>query len=134
MGYVMRLNKLERAVMDIIKENLVDNPHYIEEVLEHGCESGIVSELIYYVDTIAWFEKYDTEIMPMVKEYMDQIGENDVCLMFMNKIDMSDVLNRTTQFTNLLAWFSFEEVTRQLSQSHNYYLQTLGAVNLEEVA
>ena len=33
----------------------------IEDVTRHGCSGGTISELIYYADTSAFYEKYKEE-------------------------------------------------------------------------
>ena len=46
----------------------------LENVLTHGCESGMVNHLTYYTDTVKYFEKHEIEIMEMLK----QLGIEDV--------------------------------------------------------
>ena len=36
------------------------------EIDNHGCKSGVCSEHIYYVDTIAFFDKYEQEILDLI--------------------------------------------------------------------
>ena len=47
-----------------IKEWLMDTQERstIEDAVQHGCQGGTISELIYYVDTEAFYEKYKEEI------------------------------------------------------------------------
>ena len=46
----------------------------LQDLLEHGCESGQVNHLIYYADTVAYFEEHESEIMEM----LEQLGIEDV--------------------------------------------------------
>lgn len=46
----------------------------LENVLKHGCESGMINHLIYYTDTVAYFEEHENEIMEM----LEQLGIEDV--------------------------------------------------------
>ena len=46
----------------------------LENVLTHGCESGMVNHLIYYKDTVKYFENHESEIMEM----LEQLGIEDV--------------------------------------------------------
>ena len=46
----------------------------LENVLTHGCESGMVSHLIYYTNTVAYYEEHKSEIMEM----LEQLGIEDV--------------------------------------------------------
>ena len=36
------------------------------EIDNHGCKSGVCSEHIYYADTIAFFDKYEAEILDLI--------------------------------------------------------------------
>jgi hypothetical protein len=55
--------------------------------------------LIYYKDTHEWFDTYYDEIMELVEEYEEMLGEK---------------LNWEGDMKNWFAWFSFEEATRKL--------------------
>lgn len=46
----------------------------LENVLTHGCQSGMVNHLIYYTDTVAYFEEHEEEITEM----LEQLGIEDV--------------------------------------------------------
>ena len=46
----------------------------LQELLEHGCQSGMVNHLIYYKDTVKYFEEHESEIMEMLA----QLGIIDV--------------------------------------------------------
>ena len=43
-------------------------------ILTHGCQSGMINHLIYYKDTVKYFEKHENEIMEMLEE----LGIEDV--------------------------------------------------------
>ena len=38
----------------------------LQEIANHGCESGVCNEHIYYADTIAFFDKYEAEILDLI--------------------------------------------------------------------
>ena len=38
----------------------------MQEIANHGCESGVCSQHIYYADTIAFFDKYEGEILDLI--------------------------------------------------------------------
>ena len=38
------------------------------EIDNHGCKSGVCSEHIYYADTIAFFDRYEGEILDLIHE------------------------------------------------------------------
>ena len=47
---------------------------HLEDINNYGCESGQVNHLIYYKDTVKYFEKHENEIMEMLEE----LGIEDV--------------------------------------------------------
>jgi len=38
----------------------------LQEIADHGCVSGVCSKHIYYADTIAFFDKYEAEILDLI--------------------------------------------------------------------
>ena len=38
-----------------------------QEIANHGCQSGVCSQHIYYGDTISFFEKYEDEITDYIE-------------------------------------------------------------------
>ena len=38
----------------------------LQEIANHGCKSGVCNEHIYYADTIAFFDKYEGEILDLI--------------------------------------------------------------------
>ena len=46
----------------------------LDNILKHGCQSGMVNHLIYYKDTVAYYEEHESEIMEM----LEQLGIEDV--------------------------------------------------------
>ena len=72
---------------------------FFEDLLNHGCISGMVSSLIYYSDTEKFFDKYYEEIIWLKSEYEESIGQP-------LKLDFN--------LKNTLSWFAFEETARKL--------------------
>lgn len=138
---------LEREVMEIIKDQGTEEEQkeFMLDVLSYGCQSGMVSELIYYHQTEDWFKKHRPEIMTMLNNFVDDVGMEapqlfgdkwisleDIEMSFETDFDYDDfendeefdeaVDNAYIEFmenvdvelenSNLLAWFSFEEMTR----------------------
>ena len=48
------------------------------DVILEGCQTGIVSELIYYSDSCAFYEKYKEEIWDRLYEDADSMGCDSV--------------------------------------------------------
>ena len=72
---------------------------FFEDLLNHGCISGMVSSLIYYSDTEKFFDKYYEEIIWLKSEYEENTGQS---------------IQIPHQMKNHLAWFAFEETARKL--------------------
>jgi hypothetical protein len=116
LAFVRRCNRLL---------NLIDNNNKIvfiyyncytndfDDILNNGLQSGIISELIYYKDTLAFYKKYQSEIVGLLNEAVSSSGMYTEDL-FGNKWDKQDPFALETNNRNLLTWFAFEEITRQL--------------------
>lgn len=106
-------NRLTKAIKEIAEQEPVtieaavaqeallhdDIPTFFEDLLNHGCVSGMVTSLIYYTDTHSFFDNYYDEIEELRYEYQQSTGlplsiENDL--------------------KNDLAWFAFEETARRM--------------------
>lgn len=61
---------------DVINFLLEDVENYspqdkLQDLLQHGCESGMVNHLIYYTDTVKYFGDHESEIREFVSEVYD---------------------------------------------------------------
>jgi hypothetical protein len=90
--------------------------------VSRGLQSGIISELIYYSDTTKWYKKYRKEIAKMLMDTMNEMGVDSPSDVFGKNWDTTDPFAEDTQNQNLLAWYSFEETTRNISYSLGYEL------------
>jgi len=96
-------NKLEKEVI----QDLLDDEEpkaYLKDLLNHGCVSGMVSNLIYYKDTEAFYIKFIDEIDELREEYEEMLGEP---------------LKIGYPLYNWLAWFSYEETARRIAEKLN---------------
>lgn len=55
-------------------DNSEDLQTHLEDINNYGCESGQVNHLIYYTDTVEYFEEHEEEIMEM----LEQLGIENV--------------------------------------------------------
>lgn len=110
--------KLERHVAKWLKSRAKDYGSGIEGVAKDlfygGCQSGMVSELIYYHDTVKFYKKHKQEIHALLREMLDSVGVDGPMGLFGEKWDKEDPLADEAHNQNLLAWFGFEEVARML--------------------
>lgn len=87
----------------------------VDEILRYGCQSGIVSELIYYSDTSAYYENNKDAINQLLYNTLWECGCKGPQELFGDKWDEEDPLAIENCNQNLLAWFAFEETTRRLA-------------------
>ena len=91
-----------------------DKTYIFKDVLYNGCQSGVVSELIWYSDTVKFYRKYRDEINELLKELMDGTGIYSMKDLFGKNWDDEDPLAIEQYNQNLLAWFGFEETLRNV--------------------
>ena len=82
----------------------------IKHISQYGCVNGTCSELIYYSDTLAFYDKHDEEIWEIVSERAFSCGQSP--LEFINQAQGN--IDNDTQFKNLLVWISIEMVCDEL--------------------
>lgn len=85
---------------------------YLEEVIKHGCVSGIVSSLIYYEDTNKFYEGYKEEIWDLLYAEAEEQGVN--ILELISSFCGADAVGSEVQFKNLLAWYYYEQTAYKL--------------------
>lgn len=78
--------------------------NYTRDILQHGCQSGIVSGLIYYHDTKNFYIRYMDDIEELYEETTNNIGEQ---------------MQIGTPMYNWFAWFGFEETVHRLADELN---------------
>lgn len=110
-------NALEKRVCSYILDRWgdYDEKRYIfTDVLHYGCQSGTVGFLIYYRDTVAFYQKYRSEIGELLCDEMRDTGLYAMTELFGDRYDEEDPLANETHNQNLLAWFGFEETLRRI--------------------
>ena len=91
-----------------------DKKYIFTDVLHHGCQSGIVGELIYYSDTVRFYKQHKEEINSLLYDAMNGTGLYSPTELFGDKWDKEDPLAQYDCNQNLLAWFGFEETLRNI--------------------
>ncbi len=109
--------RLERAVLAILKDNsesgkAADILSTAKDVTQYGCQSGCISQLIYYHDTVKFYKRHQKEIDQMLAELVSDVDEPPEKIF--RDWDRDDPLARDDYNQNMLAWFGFEEATRRL--------------------
>lgn len=110
-------SKLTKKVINMLLDQGTPEEieNYMKDVLQHGCVSGMVSELIYYRDTLDFFKKYRKDIVSLLNESLDQTGYTSPAELFGEKWDNDDPLAEEENNINLLSWFAFEETVYRIA-------------------
>ena len=108
---------LQEEVREIIESETKDyspeeRRQWLNDLRQHGCISGMVSDLVYYTDTIEFYKRHEDEIDLMVKEICEDIGKGPAKL-FKNWDD-EDFFAKELNNQNILAWFGFEETAYRM--------------------
>jgi len=85
----------------------------IRDTAEHGCSGGTISELIYYADTSAFYQKYKEEIWRRLSDTADDLGCDSILHLIVT-FNGSKEVGSHLQLKNLLAWWAAEDVCREI--------------------
>ena len=101
---------------DSIKEWVINNLEegQVAEVVLHGCSGGVVSELIYYADSCAFYEKYKEEIWQRLYNSAQDCDEHQNCLHYTSTFNGGCDVASDDQFRNLLAWCACKDVCHEI--------------------
>ena len=106
----MQLNIGLSSAYDVIKDTY--DYETCKEIVEHGCVSGVATDHIYYKDTVAFFDKYEDE---MIKRITDTLGEDVVKEMWTKHP------NNITGYKNDVTWSFIELVAMAVVDSDELY-------------
>lgn len=110
-------DSLEKYCIDYLLDNFYtpeERVVFLKDLFNHGCISGMVSGLIYYSDTVAFFNQYEGDIEDLITEYADsQVISFTECL--------STIIQTTTVgfegLKNNCAWFGFEQTMKNIASN-----------------
>ena len=83
----------------------------LKEIADHGCQSGVCSQHIYYGDTIKFYDKYETEILD---ELVLNYGTEFLVDLF------RDADADLTYYKNAVTWAFIELTAIEAVEDHNY--------------
>lgn len=105
-------NELNDCVLDYYIDRKYSNPDELirdmEDLQRYGCVSGMITDLIYYDDTIKFYDNYKDDINELLSGLLDGSGLS-IQEFFGKNFDNDDPLILNFSNKNLLAWFGFEE-------------------------
>lgn len=109
------LNRLKRALRQIVDDSPSslraavaaealyysdDAEIFFNDLLSHGCASGMIGSLIYYCDTHTFYDMHYDEIEALRIDVEESLGES---------------LKPNGDLKNFYAWFGFEETARMIA-------------------
>ena len=106
--------KLEKRVInDLLNTGLstTELKDHIIDITKYGCISGIVSSLVYYSDTVRFFNCYRKEILTMLTDPDKNIYFNDMYWLDHTKYSISE--------KNSLTWFAYEDIVCRIALYFN---------------
>ena len=94
---------IKSVINDYILNQYEDDQYlesYIKDIINYGCISGVVSGMIYYKETYAFFDNFYDEIEEIRHHYESEI--------------IGEPIKIKGDLKNFLAWFAFESVVYDL--------------------
>ena len=105
---------LERHVESWYNQEVEDGyPEALKDLLEHGCQSGMIGHLIYTTDCVEFYRAHQRDIDALLNELCRDCGCRPDELF--RDWDDEDPLAREDHNQTILAWFGFEETARRLA-------------------
>ena len=100
----MKIKEKFKEIYDANIEGYGDAEKFKSDLLQHGCVSGMVSELIYYKDTVALYDEFEDECDEWLNEQIEQTGLRPDQLFRDWDNSINSYLNK-----NIVIWAMFEE-------------------------
>ena len=98
------MNATEKILSVYDKEQL-------KEIADHGCQSGVCRQHIYYGDTVRFYEKYEGEILDYIT---DCYGNEFLVETFRNSEGCLDV------YKNNVTWCFIEMIAMEAVEDYNH--------------
>ena len=109
--------ELEKAVQNWLNDKASDYDDnlmgVLNDLLQHGCISGMVGSLVYYRDTNDFYDRHQEDIDQLVYDMAEEMGYKNI-YEFIASLNGAENVGGEEQHKNLLTWFAFEETARNL--------------------
>jgi len=102
------MNATEKILSVYDKEEL-------KEIADHGCQSGVCSEHIYYADTISFYEEYEDELLDYIT---DNYGFEHLVKFF------EESSGSLRHYKNSIVWCFIEMIAFEAVEDHNHEYAT----------
>ena len=106
-------NDKKQTVEEFLLKGEKEERFLISDVATHGCSGGTISELIYYEDTVKFYNDHEAEIW---EELSNTARDLDQSIPFMiSNFRGARGLDNAKTFKNLLAWWICEHIAQRIS-------------------
>ena len=111
----------ERVISEIVDDSENYDGTKLERIklrlddISHGLVNGIVSSLIYYSDTVAFFDKYYDDIYDYI-DYLSDAGLEPLEAI-KNSETETEILMGTDSVKNRIAWMVYEEIAYEFGNA-----------------
>ena len=104
----------KRVINDLLNTGLSTEElkDHIKDILQYGCISGTVNDMIYYSDTVKFFNCYRKEILAMLQA-------PDKIVNYFDDTYWLDHKKYSIEEKNHLAWFIYEDITCRIALHFN---------------
>ena len=85
----------------------------IQAIAEYGCVNGCCNDLIYYSDTVDFYDNHKEEIWEIVSQFAEELDMT--VLSFVNSED--GFVDSDITFKNKMAWLAVEITCDQIMRS-----------------
>ena len=103
-------SRVERKVINSLlstKLSTEELKDHIKDILQYGCISGTVNDMIYYSDTVKFFNCYRKEILSMLQDPDKNIYSEYIYLLSYKKYSVSE--------KNSLSWFAYDNTVIRIA-------------------
>jgi hypothetical protein len=101
-------NTIEAWLLATLQDEVDEISNRLHDISTHGCESGVVSELIYTTDCLRFYAQFEETIWEIITHYLEDMGVTLGDFLNSLKIEGLDALKVT------LSWFSIEHSAYRL--------------------
>ena len=109
----MTKKPIEETVAEFLLRGEKEERFLISDVATHGCSGGTISELIYYEDTVKFYNDHEDEIWDELSNMAEDLGQT-IPFMISNFRGCKNVDSSET-FKNLLTWWICEHIAARIS-------------------
>ena len=111
-------SRVERKVINSLLStglNAEELKDHIKDILQYGCINGTVNDMIYYTDTVKFFNCYRKEILSMLQDP----DKSDKIVNYFDDTYWLDHKRYSIEEKNHLAWFIYEDITCRIALHFN---------------